>query len=150
MDGLERNRRKWSAIGRLAYRVSETLSAILPDAVVTDARVIQDYYKSRHRCDSTFIPYGGDLPQPAGRGALDRLGLAPEKYVLYVSRLEPENNAEEVVREGTLEADAIVLAHDPAAQAQPKADRQVAVLEHRRDQARDESQQRVSGGAAKE
>jgi glycosyltransferase involved in cell wall biosynthesis len=45
-----------------------------------------------------FIPYGGDLPEPAGRGALDRLGLEPDRYVLYVSRLEPENNALEVVR----------------------------------------------------
>ena len=99
VDGLERNRRKWSAIGQLAYRISETLSTILPDAVVTDARVIQDYYRSRHRCDSTFIPYGGDLPEPTGRSTLERLSLQPEEYVLYVSRLEPENNAEEVVRE---------------------------------------------------
>ena len=99
VDGLERNRRKWNALGKLAYRVSESLSTILPDAVVTDARVIQEYYRSRFGVDSTFIPYGGDLPEPEGRGTLDRLGLQPEKYVLYVSRLEPENNAEEVVRE---------------------------------------------------
>ncbi len=99
VDGLERNRRKWNTLGKLAYRVSESLSTILPDAVVTDARVIQDYYRSRHGCDSTFIPYGGDLPAPEGRSTLERLGLLPEKYVLYVSRLEPENNAEEVVRE---------------------------------------------------
>ena len=99
VDGLERNRRKWSAAGRLAYRVSESLSAILPDLVVTDARVIQEYYRSRHRCESEFIPYGGDLPEPSGTATLERLGLAPERYVLYVSRLEPENNAEEVARE---------------------------------------------------
>ena len=36
--------------------------------------------------------------EPAGRATLERLGLAPERYVLYVSRLEPENNALEVVR----------------------------------------------------
>ena len=99
VDGLERHRRKWSAAGRLAYRIAETLSTILPDVIVTDARVIQDYYRQRHGLDSTFIPYGGDLPEPEGKAELDRLGLAAEKYVLYVSRLEPENNAEEVVRE---------------------------------------------------
>ena len=99
VDGLERNRRKWNAAGQLAYRISESLSTMLPDAVVTDARVIQEYYRSRHDCDSTFIPYGGDLPTPEGRSTLERLGLESEKYVLYVSRLEPENNAEEVVRE---------------------------------------------------
>lgn len=98
VDGLERNRRKWNALGRAAYRLSEVLSTILPDAVVSDALVIRDYYRDRHGFDSVFIPYGGDLPAPAGRAALERLGLSPEGYVLYVSRLEPENNALEVVR----------------------------------------------------
>jgi glycosyltransferase involved in cell wall biosynthesis len=99
VDGLERHRRKWSAAGRLAYRISESLSTRIPDVVVSDARVIQDYYRDRHGIASVFIPYGGDLPAPAGADTLERLGLAPEKYVLYVSRLEPENNAEEVIRE---------------------------------------------------
>jgi glycosyltransferase involved in cell wall biosynthesis len=98
VDGLERNRRKWSAVGRLAYRISERLSTIVPDVVVSDAKVIQDYYRERYGLDSVFIPYGGDLPEPAGRDTLERLGLEPERYVLYVSRLEPENNAEAVVR----------------------------------------------------
>ena len=99
VDGLERHRRKWNALGKLAYRASETLSTMIPDVVVSDARVIQEYYRTRHGIDSVFIPYGGDLPEPAGKETLERLGLSPERYVLYVSRLEPENNAEAVVRE---------------------------------------------------
>ncbi|HEY6064733.1 MAG TPA: glycosyltransferase, partial [Thermoanaerobaculia bacterium] len=98
VDGLERHRRKWSAVGQVAYEISEKLSTIVPDAVVSDALVIRDYYRDRYGFESHFIPYGGDLPQPAGRETLDRLGLAPERYVLYVSRLEPENNADAVVR----------------------------------------------------
>ena len=98
VDGLERHRRKWSLLGRAAYRVSEALSTIIPDAVVSDAVVIRDYYRNRYGFDSVFIPYGGDLPVPEGHAALARLGLESEKYVLYVSRLEPENNALEVVR----------------------------------------------------
>jgi glycosyltransferase involved in cell wall biosynthesis len=98
VDGLERHRRKWNAAGRLAYRLSEKLSTIVPDAVVSDARVIRDYYRERYGFESHFIPYGGDLPEPAGRETLERLGLSAEGYVLYVSRLEPENNADAVVR----------------------------------------------------
>jgi glycosyltransferase involved in cell wall biosynthesis len=98
VDGLERHRRKWSALGRLAYRVSERLSTVIPDAIVSDAKVIQDYYRERYGVPSVLIPYGGDLAAPLGRATLDRLGVEPEKYVLYVSRLEPENNALEVVR----------------------------------------------------
>lgn len=99
VDGLERHRRKWSGAGKLAYRISESLSTIVPDVVVTDARVIEAYYRERYGIASVFIPYGGDLPEPVGSEVLERLGLKPEAYVLYVSRLEPENNAEEVVRE---------------------------------------------------
>jgi glycosyltransferase involved in cell wall biosynthesis len=98
VDGLERHRRKWSAAGKLAYRVSEWLSTVIPDAIVSDAKVIQDYYRTRYGLSSVFIPYGGDLPEPAGRETLDRLGLTAERYVLYVSRLEPENNALAVLR----------------------------------------------------
>lgn len=98
VDGLERNRRKWNALGRFAYGVSEKLSTIVPDAVVSDAVVIRNYYRNRYGFESHFIPYGGDLPMPAGRATLDRLGLEPERYVLYVSRFEPENNADAVVR----------------------------------------------------
>jgi glycosyltransferase involved in cell wall biosynthesis len=39
-----------------------------------------------------FIPYGAEAGKVAGRGVLDRLGLEPARYFLYVSRLEPENN----------------------------------------------------------
>jgi glycosyltransferase involved in cell wall biosynthesis len=98
VDGLERNRRKWNTLGRLAYRVSEKLSTVVPDAIVSDARVIQDYYRARYGFPSVFIPYGGDLPEPRGAATLERLGLKHESYVLYVSRLEPENNADAVVR----------------------------------------------------
>ncbi len=98
VDGLERNRRKWNVFGRAAYRISERLSTILPDAVVSDARVIQEYYRDRYDFPTELIAYGGDLPRPLGKETLDRLGLRPEEYVLYVSRLEPENNALEVVQ----------------------------------------------------
>ena len=48
--------------------------------------------------DSLYIPYGSDLAEPTGTAALARLGLVPDGYVLYVSRFEPENNPDAVVR----------------------------------------------------
>ena len=97
VDGLERNRRKWSAAGRAAYAISERLSTVLPDVLVTDAVVIRRYYAETFGVDPLVIPYGGDLEPPAGSAALGRLGIAPGRYFLYVSRLEPENNALAVV-----------------------------------------------------
>ncbi len=98
VDGLERNRRKWNVLGRLAYAASERLSCVLPDVLVTDARAIRAYYLEAYGRESLYIPYGSDLAAPAGTAALERLGLSPGAYVLYVSRFEPENNADTVIR----------------------------------------------------
>ncbi|MCC6129335.1 MAG: DUF1972 domain-containing protein [Acidobacteria bacterium] len=97
VDGLEKNRRKWNALGRIAYSVSERLSCVLPDVVLTDARAIHRYYRDRYGIDSVFIPYGSDLPRPDHTGVLSSLGLVPGRYVLYVSRFEPENNPDGVL-----------------------------------------------------
>jgi len=97
VDGLERNRRKWSAAGRAAYAISERLSTSLPDVVVTDAEVIRRYYAETFGIDPLVIPYGGDLDPPSGAESLRRWNLSPGAYFLYVSRLEPENNALAVV-----------------------------------------------------
>ena len=97
VDGLERKRRKWGAVGRGYYRLCEGLAARWADRLVTDAGVIRRYYRRAWRRESVMIPYGGDLPAPAGTAALRRLGLAPHGYVLYVSRFEPENNPDRVV-----------------------------------------------------
>jgi len=98
VDGVERRRKKWNSLGRAWYRMSERLATWLPAAIVTDARAIQSYYLERYGKQSRFIPYGASPPGAAGTDRLQRLGLRPGNYVLYVSRLEPENNALLVVR----------------------------------------------------
>ena len=98
VDGLERNRRKWNRAGKAVYALSERLSCVLPDVVVTDAAEIRRYYLERYAKESAFVPYGSDLPAPADLSVLSRLGLGAGSYVLYVSRFEPENNPDAVVR----------------------------------------------------
>ncbi len=93
VDGLERNRKKWNALARSWYRISEWLATWMPNAVVTDARAIQDYYRDRFHRESVMIPYGAETTRAETREILDQLRLEPRKYFLYVSRMEPENNA---------------------------------------------------------
>ncbi len=93
VDGIERLRRKWGPAGRIMYRAGERLATLLPSRIVADARTIQAYYRREYGCDARFIPYGAEVYRLETRAALDRLGLEPGRYLLYVSRLEPENNA---------------------------------------------------------
>ena len=96
VDGLEHKRKKWNSIARRYYLIAERLATILPTETVTDARVIQEYYLARYRAESTMIAYGAEVerrPDPMVR----RWRVEPNRYVLYVSRLEPENNAHLVI-----------------------------------------------------
>ena len=97
VDGIERLRRKWNRLGRAYYRLCERLSLWCPNAIVTDAETIRRYYRDRYNRPSTFIPYGAITDRPCGHCTLDALGLRPGDYFLYVSRLEPENNAHLVI-----------------------------------------------------
>ena len=92
VDGLERNRKKWNSLARTWYLISEWLSTKLPTRIVTDAGEIERYYMERYGASSNFIPYGADTQALESREAVDRLGLEPREYFLYVSRMEPENN----------------------------------------------------------
>ncbi|HEU0172878.1 MAG TPA: DUF1972 domain-containing protein, partial [Blastocatellia bacterium] len=97
VDGLERKRKKWNWIGRQYYLISEWLSTFLPTAIVTDAQVIQDYYATRYRKESEMIAYGAEVVRRADPDKLLKFGLQANRYALYVSRLEPENNAHLVI-----------------------------------------------------
>lgn len=98
VDGLERKRAKWNWAGKTYYLLSEWLSTFLPNAMVTDAKTIAQYYLRRYGKHSYFIPYGADDQRLLSQAALERIGLEPEGYFLYVTRFEPENNPLLVVR----------------------------------------------------
>jgi glycosyltransferase involved in cell wall biosynthesis len=93
VDGLERKRKKWNRLAKSWYLVSEWLATFCPSVTITDAREIEKYYLERYGKRSVFIPYGAETGKAPGTGVLGRLGLESGKYFLYVSRMEPENNA---------------------------------------------------------
>ena len=97
VDGLEWQRAKWNLVGRAYYRACAAVAARLPVHVVTDARVIQAYYERAYGRSTDYFPYGTDVGSTADDGTLAGLGLEPGRYALYVSRLEPENNAHVVI-----------------------------------------------------
>lgn len=97
VDGLEHKRKKWGWLGSRYYLIAERLSTMLPNVTVTDARVIQDYYLARYDAASTMIAYGAEVERRPDRQAVRKWRVEPNRYVLYVSRLEPENNAHLVI-----------------------------------------------------
>ena len=96
VDGLDRKREKWRGLGAQVLHFCEWMSSFSPTRLVTDAKAIHDYYLAKYHSDSTVIGYGSEMP--AGDYNLNGFNLEAGRYVLYVSRLEPENNPDLVLR----------------------------------------------------
>lgn len=82
VDGLDYKRKKWGWLGRSYYLVSERIAALLPTEIVTDARVIQDYYASRYGVPSQMIAYGAEVERNPDRSAIQYWNVEPNRYVL--------------------------------------------------------------------
>ena len=117
VDGIERKRRKWNILGRAVYAIGEAFSASFANRVIADAEVIADYYRANYGLEPVVIPYGSEFPVEEDSDVLQRLGLEPRKYVLYVSRFEPENNPLEVMEAYQLAVGNWQLAGEEAAEA---------------------------------
>ena len=112
VDGIERLRAKWNSLGKLWYAFGERFAARFAPQIVSDAEVIRQYYETTYGRASTVIAYGYDESgAESAAGKADgssaawlepaqvhrQLSIEPGKYLLYVSRLEPENNAHVVI-----------------------------------------------------
>ena len=98
VDGVESARRKWGIAGRAFHGIAQSLVPRLADVIVADCEVIEDFYRRRGARRVVRIAYGAEPPADQGTDVLDSMGLAARDYVLYVSRFEPENNADVVIR----------------------------------------------------
>ena len=97
VDGLDWKRAKWPEFARKYIRFAEKLAGTTANAVITDSRVVQRYYQDVYHIPTTYIAYGAELPRREPGETLQRLGLKPREYVLYVGRLVPENCAHHLV-----------------------------------------------------
>jgi glycosyltransferase involved in cell wall biosynthesis len=109
VDGLDSHRAKWGPWARRYLRLTERAAPVLANVAITDSRVLQSIYRAWGH-ETVYIPYGSELadddPTPEADDPLDGLGLTPRKYVLFVGRLVPENNAHVLVEAfGGLETD---------------------------------------------
>lgn len=97
VDGVERKRKKWNLLGKLVYMGGEAISADFSTRTIADAEVIADYYRRELGANPVTIAYGADFPEEEDSPILESLGIQSGRYVLYVSRFEPENHPLEVV-----------------------------------------------------
>ncbi len=92
VDGLDSVRRKWPALAQSYLRFAERTAPRWADRAITDSRAVAEVFERRYGQRIGVIPYGVEDPGHDGTEILERLGLERGRYILFVGRLEPENN----------------------------------------------------------
>lgn len=93
VDGKDWERKKWSLLAKKYLKFAEKIAVKFANVVVTDSIAMQKYYQDNYNFKTIFIPYGGDINPDYDADFLKQFNLTPKNYILFVGRLEPENNA---------------------------------------------------------
>jgi glycosyltransferase involved in cell wall biosynthesis len=116
VDGLEWRRRKWGGPAKAWHRAGAWLVTRWANELVADSQHVQAWWEENQGRRPTFIPYGCPAGPVESDEVLRRLGLRRRGYVLYVARLEPENNAQLVVeafRRVETDLPLVIVGHAP-------------------------------------
>ena len=92
VDGLDSDRRKWNRFAKAYLRAAERLSPRMATRAITDSHAVAAIYEQRYGRQIGVVPYGAEVPVRQDTDVLADLELEPRRYVLFVGRLEPENN----------------------------------------------------------
>jgi glycosyltransferase involved in cell wall biosynthesis len=112
VDGTDWQRKKWGRFARWYLHRCESMAARGGSFIVADAKAVEDYYSEHYARKTEPIAYGADPPADTGTATLEKFGLEPRRYLLWVGRLVPENGAGdylEAVRLAGLDAPAVVV-----------------------------------------
>jgi len=97
VDGLEWQRLGYPALFRKYLRSFAELAMVFPNATAADSKASQEWYLERTRITPNYIPYGTKLASGIDPVVLDKFGLEPDGYVLFVGRLVYEKGAHTVI-----------------------------------------------------
>lgn len=93
MHGIEWQRSRWNGIGRGVLKTLEWVSLHSHDAYTAVSQVQCDFYSKHSNKQMVLIPTGADIhPAPPPSEILE-MGLEPDRYVLFASRLVQEKGA---------------------------------------------------------
>ena len=95
VDGADFRRKKWGGFARWWLKKSEYWAMEFGDSIIADNATVADRYLHDYGKRPEHLSYGLTVRDtPVHCGELEKWGLRPNEYFLYVSRLTPENEAE--------------------------------------------------------
>lgn len=98
MDGLEWQRSKYSTTVKSFLKYSEKIVVKKSDHLICDSLAIKKYTDSAYTKNSVYISYGATLFKNPNEEIIRGLGLKPFEYYLVISRFQPDNNIETIIK----------------------------------------------------
>ena len=107
-DGLEWKRAKWGGFARAYLKASERIAARVASGLAADSFAVADHFRESYGRESYYVGNGADveLASPDDAEVLQQHGVSPKSYATVVSRIEPENNVDLMIR-GYVEAEEV-------------------------------------------
>ncbi len=98
IHGLDNDRNKWGGFAQRVLGLAAWMSARVPDHTIVVSEALQAHYQQRYGREAACIPNGVERGVTASADLLEKFGLKPSKYVLFVGRLVPEKAPDLLIR----------------------------------------------------
>lgn len=99
VHALDWQRAKWSPLAQKLLRQCEKIAVAKADKIIAVSTPIRDYLLETYKRDAAVIPNGVQPAQLRPPGPyLNKLGLTPKKFFLFVGRLVPEKGAHTLIQ----------------------------------------------------
>lgn len=97
-DGVDWKRDKWPWYGKLFLYLSSFMTAYLPNTVIFDNVFVKEIFEKKFRKKFNFIPFGSEVRTDLeNSNILEKLGLQPNEYFLFVGRFIPDKGLQYLV-----------------------------------------------------
>lgn len=94
---IDRKHEKWNGIARGMLHLGELAACRLPDRTITVSKTLTEYCRLSFGIEPRYIPNGVSHPEMFGADKLSRFDLAPNTYLLMVSRLVRHKGAHTLI-----------------------------------------------------
>lgn len=93
MHGIEWQRSRWNFVGRNMLKFLEKVSLLGNHSHTAVSNTQCDFYRDNYGIDMRYIPTGAEIKPHHDACEILKLGLQPDRYILFASRLVREKGA---------------------------------------------------------
>ena len=98
IHGLDHRRDKWGPAARMCLSMAERTLVANADAITVVSERLRQYFLERHNIRTSFIPNAVQRrPRIPAGPVMSELGLKPQRYLLFASRLTSEKGCHDLI-----------------------------------------------------